>query len=899
MDVREVFLKYFEKKDHLVLKSSGLIPHNDPSVLLTTAGMQQFKPYYLGVKKPPSKRIATVQKCFRTSDIDKVGYTDKHLTFFEMLGNFSFGDYFKKEAIKYSLDFLLNELKIPLDKLRVAVFNGSNDIKADLESIKYWKENGVDDNKIYRFGKEDNFWGPAGDTGPCGPCSEIYYDFGEGYGCGRKDCSPKCECNRFFEIWNLVFTQYNYDGKKYSELPQRNIDTGMGMERIMAVIEGVPSVFKTSLFSEIIKKIEELSDEKSRKNEQEFERSLRIIADHIRAIYFLISDGVVTSNEGRGYILRRIIRRCIRFGRLIGIKDYFLNDIGELVIKSYSKWYPELLDKKDFSFKLVSDEEKRFTKTLKEGNRVLIQKVREIKKASGKFIDSRDAFKLYDTFGFPVELTREILGENKIDIDLKKFDDYMKEHVRKSKNKELVDKKVDKDIGIYNSISKYIEVEFMGYQKSNMKTVIEKIIKSDKDNNKIFASKLIEGDEGEIILKETPFYGEKGGQIGDRGVIAKNNKNIFKVLDTFIPVEGVYSHKGSIKKGELRVGDKVNAEVDCGFRKNVSRNHTATHILHWALRTMFGNEVKQAGSFVGEDRFRFDYSIYNPPSENEIKKIERIVNEKIQKDDPVRCFETTKEFAEELGAMALFDEKYGKFVRVVEINNYSRELCGGIHVQRTGEIGLFKIISDSGTGANLRRIEALTGIHAYEYTEEKEKILRNVSASLEVDESRVPETLKKLKEDAIKKENDLISLEMRIAKREIIDKSGYKPSDTSLKIIDYDFSRSGLLSDMRVNDIGKVGDWTRDYFNGRNTFIVFGSIINGKSVLILSSTKDLVDRGIDCGRIANELSKEIKGGGGGKPHYAQMGFDAKYLEKAIEMVKKRVLNILESKEKKK
>ncbi len=894
MDVRETFIEYFEKKGHMVLASSGLIPHNDRSVLLTTAGMQQFKPYFLGIKNPPSKRITTVQKCFRTSDIDSVGYTDKHLTFFEMLGNFSFGDYFKKEAINYSLDFLLNELKIPADRLKVAVFKGNKDIPADLESVKYWKESGITGDKIYRFGKDDNFWGPAGDTGPCGPCSEIYYDFGEEYGCGKKTCSPKCDCNRFLEIWNLVFTQYNYDGKNYKELPQKNIDTGMGLERIMAVLEGVPSVFKTSLFVEIIRKIEELSDKNSRVNKPEFDRSLRIIADHIRAIYFLISDGVVPSNEKRGYILRRIIRRCIRFGRLIGINDYFLNDIGEVVINKYSKWYPELLEKKNFSFKMVSDEEKRFTRTLKEGNKVLIQKVKEIKKAKGKYINPGDAFRLYDTYGFPVELTGEILSENKIKIDLNKFNRYLKEHTKKSKSKGSSGVKLNKDIELYGPLSKEMKVEFLGYNRSNLSTVIEKIIKTDGDGNKKFASQLIEAEEGEIILRETPFYGEMGGQVGDRGSIRKDN-NIFKVTGCFIPVEGIYTHKGSIKKGKLKVGDGIIAEVDSKFKKNVSRNHTATHILHWALKSIYGNEVKQAGSFVGEDRFRFDYSIYNAPSESDIKKIEAMVNEKIQKDEPVRCYETTREYAGEIGAIALFDEKYGRFVRVVEINNYSRELCGGIHVGRTGEIGLFKIISDSGTGANLRRIEALTGIHAYRYLEKKDEILNKISAGLEVKDSRIPEAIEKLKDNIKKRENELLLLKMKVAKREIIKKSGFKPSDTGLKIIDYDFSDSDLLYDMEISGIGKVGDWIIDYFKGLNTFLIFGSRVDNKSVLILNSTADLSARGVDCGKIAGEIGKQLEGGGGGKPKYAQMGFSDRNTGKAIKLVRDRVLGILKDK----
>ncbi len=896
MDVRKKFLDYFEKKKHMAMPSSELIPRNDPSVLLTTAGMQQFKPYFLGVEKPPNKRIATVQKCFRTSDIDEVGYTDRHLTFFEMLGNFSFGDYFKKEAIKYSLDFLLSIMEIPIDKLAVAVFKGNSDIPADLESIEYWKESGIGTDKIYKFGKEENFWGPAGDTGPCGPCSEIYYDFGKEFGCGRKDCGPNCDCSRFLEVWNLVFTQYNFDGKKFIELPRKNIDTGMGLERLTAVLNRNPSVFKTYLFKDIVEKIEELSEKKnnskSSRDREEFDRSVKVIADHARAIYFLISDGVVPSNEGRGYILRRIIRRAIRYGKLIGIKDNFLNSIGKVVIKQYSKWYPLLLEKKEFSFKLISDEEKRFSKTLNEGSKVLVQKVREVKKAKKEYINPKDAFRLYDTFGFPVELTKEILSENKIKLDVKKFNDYLKEHTEKSRKKAKSGEKISKYMDIYRRISKNVEVEFSGYNKYSIKTLIKNIVKIDKQGNKKLTSKLSGGEKGEIILKETPFYGEKGGEAGDKGIIRRDG-SIFSVSDCVIPFEGIYTHIGVIKKGELKIGDEVSAEVNRGYRRDISKNHTATHILHWVLRSIFGDAIKQAGSFVAEDRFRFDYSIYDAPSEGDIKRIESIVNEKIQNDDPVRCFETTREFSEEIGAIALFDEKYGKFVRVVEIDNYSRELCGGIHVRRTGEIGLFKIISDSSTGANLRRIEAATGMYAYNYIEEKNSILKKVSESLAVEDSKVPDTIEKLKDNIKKKEEELTLLQVDSAKKDIIKNSGYSNKDSGLKIIDYDFSQSSALKDMKINDIGKVADEIKSHFRGVSTFIVFGSMAGSKPVIVVSSTIDIVKKGINCGKIAGEIGKMLKGGGGGNPQYAQMGFPVKSsIKKAIGLVKDKVLDVL-------
>lgn len=902
MDIRKKFLDYFEKKDHLILPSSGLIPENDPSVLLTTAGMQQFKPYFLGIKKPPKKRIATVQKCFRTSDIDSVGYTSKHCTFFEMLGNFSFGDYFKKEAIEYALDFILNILKIPMDRIFVAVFKGDDDIPADEESINYWKKNGIPEDRVYEFDKEENFWGPAGDTGPCGPCTEIYYDFGKEYGCGREKCNPNCDCERFIEIWNLVFTEYNFDGKKYNALPQKNIDTGMGLERIAAVMDKDPSIFKTALFKKIVKKVLEISEntaggEKDFGNRSDinFNKAIRIIADHARAIYFLISDGVSPSNEGRGYILRRIIRRAVRFGRQLGIKDYFLNSIGEVVVDEYSDVYSGISEERDFSFKLVDDEEKRFTETLKEGSKVLMRKIKEIKKHKGAYLDPGDAFKLYDTYGFPVELTEEILNESSLKLDKKKFNLHLEKHIERSKSKKSFDKKVTKDLVLYQRISNDSELEFIGYQNTSSETSIENIIKTDKNGNKKIVRDLSEGEKGEIILRKTPFYGEKGGQIGDIGII-KNNGAYFKVNECVIPVEGIYIHKGVLNKGKLKKGDRVSAVVDHKHRKNISRNHTATHLLQWALRSVFGKEVKQSGSFVGDDKFRFDYSIYSLPGGKELEKVEWMINEKIQNNDTVRCFETTREFAEEIGAVSLFDEKYGKFVRVVEIDNYSRELCGGIHVKRTGDIGIFKIISETGVGANLRRIEGVTGMYAYNFLLEKQKALCDVSSKLEVDEGNVINALDNIKSEIRKKEEEMASLQIKIVIKEITDKFDYSPESRDPNIIDMDFSKSKVISSMDIKSMGKAGDDIKGHFKGKSTFIVFGNIINKKPVMVLQATDDLIKKGVDCGRIAGEISKKIKGGGGGKPGFAQLGgSDPDSLPGAIKIVKDKVLEILKKK----
>ena len=887
MDIRKKFLDYFKTKEHLILPSSGLIPENDPSVLFTTAGMQQFKPYYLGTEKPPKNRISTVQKCFRTSDIDSVGYTDKHLTFFEMLGNFSFGDYFKKEAIDLAFDFIVNVLKIPQDRLLIAVFEGDDQIPADTESIKYWKKHGFNDEVIYRFDKKENFWGPAGETGPCGPCTEIYYDFGRKAGCGKPDCGLNCDCGRFLEIWNLVFTQYNFDGKKYTELPKKNIDTGMGAERIIAVLENESSIFRTTLFKKILKKIQEISGKKltspgDDNYDTDANRAIRILADHIRAIYFLISDGVNPSNEGRGYILRRIIRRAVRFGKQIGINDYFINDIGMVVVKQYSPNYPGLSEKSRFAAKLVLDEEKRFTKTLKEGSRILAEKISEIKDTGRDFLDPEDAFRLYETYGFPVELTTEILDENGLKLDHDKFEHYFKQHTEKSKKKTSFDKKIDKNLDLYRNLAKEIHVEFLGYEKDQANTVIEKIISPPDSGNTMVIEELSAGEKGEIILKDTVFYGEKGGQVGDPGII-RSKGGIFIVKDTQIPVENLFVHKGFVKEGKIKTGEEVDIEVSNIARRDIRKNHTSTHLLHWALRNVFGDQLKQSGSFVSSDRFRFDYSIYDTPSREQIEKVERLVNEKIQRDDPVRCFETTRDYAQQLGTIALFDEKYGKFVRIVETGNYSRELCGGLHVRRTGQIGLLLIISDSSIGANLRRIEAVTGMHAFNILKDKEGILESTGANLEVDIEKLPETVKKLKEENIKISEELRSLRVKISAGNILKGMKEEIEKEEYKIIYYNFSKDSAFSSLDVKSMGQVSDFLKNSFKNLKTFIALGNLNEGKLVIILSCTKDMVESGVDCGKLAREMGKIVKGGGGGRPEYAQLGgTDPQSLDEAIE-----------------
>lgn len=897
MDIRKEFLEFFKKNDHLILASSGLIPDNDPSVLLTTAGMQQFKPYYLGVKKPPYPRISTVQKCFRTSDIERIGDTERHLTFFEMLGNFAFADYFKKEAISMALNFLLNILKIPENKLYFTVFGGHKELPIDEDARKYWISNGIKADRIFNFGMKDNFWGPAGTTGPCGPSTEIYYDFGPEYGCGSSSCNPNCDCGRYIEIWNLVFTQYNFDSKNYKDLPNKNIDTGMGLERIYAAVSNSISVYRTPLFFEILKKLKDISGMELKikvesNDDINISRALKIISDHSRSIYFLISDGVMPSNEGRGYILRRIIRRAIRFGRILGINDYFLNEIGSVIISQYSPAYPELNERKDFAFQIVSDEEKRFSNTLKEGTRLLSASIADLKKKNDKFLDPNDAFRLYETYGFPVELTKEILAENNLLIDMEKINLFMKKHVEDSKEKTLFDKKLIENIDEYKAFSKEIECEFTGYEKIETSSKIIKMLKKE-GNKKIVCEELLENDSGEIILGKTPFYGEKGGEIGDKGLIVLNDDSVFVVEDTRIPVEGIFIHCGSVRKGKFKINDNIQAKVDIAFRKAISKNHSATHLLHWALRTLYGKEAVQAGSFVSDLRIRFDYNFSGEPEREMVSKLENLINKKIQENDIVKIFETTKAYAEEIGAVALFEEKYGKFVRVVEIDDYSRELCGGMHVKRTGEIGLFKIVQDSGIGSNLRRIEAATGFTALNLLNERSDIVKETSVHLGVDDSEIIGNIINLKTSVENLNIKLENLTIKIAKTDILNKysSSFKPGD--LKIILFDFSGLDYGENLSAKTIGVLSDEIKNYFKNEKIFIALANSINCKPVMIFNASKDLIEKGINCSVIAKDTGKIIGGGGGGKPDFAQSGgSDLTLVEKAFEFLQERIKNIL-------
>jgi len=856
-DIRNRFLKFFKDKNHLIIPSSSLIPLDDPTVLLTTAGVQQVMPFFLGLKEPKSKKLASCQKCFRTTDIDNVGLTPKHLTFFEMLGNFSVGDYFKEKAIYWAWEFLIKEIKIDSSKLWVTVFEGNKDIPSDEESIDIWKKVGVSSDKIRKFGKVDNFWGPPGEKGPCGPCSEIHFDRGKQYGCKKAECGPNCEqCNRFIEVWNLVFTQYNFDGKNYILLSQKNIDTGMGLERLASIMQNVQSVFKTDLYNEIIEETEKLSNKNFGIN-LDWDRSFRIIADHIKGATFLICDGVFPSNEGRGYVLRRIIRRAITNGKSLGIYHKFVRTISEVVINMMKSVYPELEKNKKYILDVLETEEKKFSKTLKQGIRILEDKIKNLKKSKQFIIPGETAFKLYDTYGFPIDLTKDVAKKYNFKIDLKNFSNLLEQQKQRARSFRSFFDRDEEILTIYSPIIKRVKSKFVGYEKDFIKTEIVGII-----SNGIEVQKVSKDDEAEIIISKTPFYAEKGGQVGDIGWI-RSETGEFNVTNTFPVNDILNSHCGIVIDGEIKIGQKVEAKIDVKNRNEISKNHTATHLLHWALRTVLGEHVKQSGSLVESERLRFDFTHHSSLSEEQRRKVENLVNKMIFANHDVRAFVTSLDYAKEIGTIMIFGEKYGDFVRVLEIGDFSRELCGGTHVAKLGSIGLFKIINEESIGSNLRRIESVTGKKAIEYINQQEKIISEISGLLSVEKTNIIKKIEKISKDLKEKESELEKIKKKVISLELekILKT-YEEKD-EIKIF------SGLLKFRNMKDLQSMVRTIQKRF--KDSFIIIGSNLKYKSYLIAAASGKALEVGINCDEIIRNVSKYINGKGGGKKGFSQAG----------------------------
>ena len=855
-ELRKMYLDFFESKGHLKMNSFSLVPHNDNSLLLINAGMAPLKPYFTGQEIPPRRRVTTCQKCVRTGDIDNVGKTARHLTFFEMLGNFSFGDYFKHEAIAWSWEFLTQIIGMDPDRLYPSIYG------EDEEAFDIWtKEIGVPAEKITRFyrdpetGECDNFWEHG--AGPCGPCSEIYYDRGEKYGCGKPDCKVGCDCDRFMEVWNNVFTQFNGDGKGgYEELANKNIDTGMGLERLAVVVQDVDSVFDIDTMKAIRDHICEMSG-KTYETDAMDDVSIRLITDHIRSSTFLISDGVMPSNEGRGYVLRRLIRRAARHGKLLGIQGTFLADLAKTVIRESKDGYPELEEKKEFILNVLTQEENKFGNTIDQGLSILNEMEENMKAKGVKILSGEDAFKLYDTYGFPMDLTEEILDEKGFSIDEAGFQECMKQQKEKARKARKVTNYMGADVTVYESIDPAITTEFVGYDSL---THDAPILALTTENDVVQA--LTDGDVGTIIVGETPFYATMGGQVGDTGVIT-TEQGEFVVEDTVKLVGNKVGHIGRVTKGMFTVGDVVTLKVDENRRMATCKNHSATHLLQKALRIVLGNHVEQSGSYNDAERLRFDFIHFQAMTAEEIARVEAIVNEEIAANLPVVTEVLTIEEAKKTGAMALFGEKYGEKVRVVEMGDFSKEFCGGTHVKNTGAVGSFKIISENGVAAGVRRIEALTGAGVTKYYAELEACLNDAAKVVKATPATLVEKCEHLMAElkALQSENE--SLKSKAAKdalgdvmNQVVDVKGVKLLATSVPGVDMNGLRD--LGDQLKN---KLGDGV----------VVLASELDGKVNLIAMATDGAQAKGAHAGNLIKGIAALVGGGGGGRPNMAQAG----------------------------
>ncbi|MBE6700360.1 MAG: alanine--tRNA ligase [Ruminococcaceae bacterium] len=845
-DLREAYLSFFESKGHLRLKSFSLVPHNDNSLLLINSGMAPMKPYFKGTEEPPRKRVTTCQKCIRTPDLENVGKTARHGTYFEMLGNFSFGDYFKNEAIQWAWEFLTVTLEIPADLLWPSIY------EEDEEAFEIWtKVVGVPAQRVVRMGKADNFWEHG--SGPCGPCSEIYFDRGEKYGCGSPDCRPGCECDRYMEIWNNVFSQFDNDGHgNYTELCQKNIDTGMGLERLACVMQGVDNLFEVDTVRKILDTVCSLSGKVYGK-EYASDVSIRIITDHIRSSTFMISDGVMPSNEGRGYVLRRLIRRAARHGRLIGIKGAFLSTLADVVIECNQGAYPELKERQDYIKKILSIEEERFDATIDSGLNILSAMVDELKKNNKTVLSGEDAFKLYDTFGFPVDLTREIIAEDGLTLDDKTFSALMTEQKERARAGRKAGGGWDNTTA---TLAEGIEkTEFLGYTDTECDATVVAIF---KDGEKCEA--VMEG-EATIVFDRTVFYGEGGGQVGDSGkIVANGNKT--EVVDTK-KQDSVYFHECNVN-ALISVGDKVTLVIDKTRRDAIRRNHSTAHMLQSALRHVLGEHVEQAGSLVDENRVRFDFKHFAPMTKEEIKKVEDLVNEYILSASAVETIETDPETAKKMGAMALFGEKYGSVVRLVKMGDVSMELCAGTHLKNTAEAGLFRVLSESSVAAGIRRIEGTTGTGVLSLMEDREKLLQECMSLLKVNDlstvlSRINALTQELKDT--KSELDSLRSKMAAAAGAALENSILKTDKFSLLF--------GEIKDAKADVLRSEGDRLREKYP--DIVGVIYSVNDGKIVFSAFCGKDALEKGAHAGNILKTISPIVGGGGGGRPDSASSG----------------------------
>ena len=848
--LRKMFLDFFESKGHLIMKSFSLVPHNDKSLLLINAGMAPLKPYFTGAEIPPRKRVATCQKCIRTGDIENVGKTARHGTFFEMLGNFSFGDYFKKEAIAWSWEFLTEVVGLDPERLYPSVY------LEDDEAFDIWnKQIGIPAERIYRFGKEDNFWEHG--AGPCGPCSEIYYDRGEKYGCGKEGCTVGCDCDRYIEVWNNVFTQFENDGEgHYETLKQKNIDTGMGLERLAVVVQDVDSIFDVDTICALRNKVCEFAGVTYKEDENK-DVSIRLITDHIRSATFMISDGIMPSNEGRGYVLRRLIRRAARHGRLLGISGKFLSELSATVIEGSKEGYPELEEKKDFIFKVLSQEEDNFNKTIDQGLSILASMENNMQQKGDKTLAGKDAFTLYDTYGFPLDLTKEILEEKGYSVDEEGFKTAMDEQRTKARNARETTNYMGADATVYDQIDASVTTKFVGYDKLSCESKI--IVLTTEDE---ITQALSDGQKGTIFVEETTFYATMGGQEGDTGVIRTADAE-FAVENTIKLLGGKVGHVGKVTKGMFKTGDTVTLEVDPKERINTCKNHSATHLLQKALKTVLGAHVEQKGSLVTPDRLRFDFAHFAPMTQEEIEKVEKIVNEEIAAALPVKTEEMAIEDAKKSGAMALFGEKYGETVRVVSMGDFSKELCGGTHVPNTGVITTFKILSESGISAGVRRIEALTGDAVFAYYHDIERELEEAAKAVKATPATLLDRLHHMTEELKAAHSEIESLKSKMAKDALGDVTADVQDIKGVKLL------AKKLENVDMNGLRDLGDQLKE--NLRDGVIVLASVSDGKVSLLAMATDGAQKKGAHAGNLIKGIASEVGGGGGGRPNMAQAG----------------------------
>ena len=849
-ELRRMFLEFFESKGHLAMKSFSLVPHNDKSLLLINSGMAPLKPYFTGQEIPPRRRVTTCQKCIRTGDIENVGKTARHGTFFEMLGNFSFGDYFKDEAIHWTWEFLTEVVGLDPDRLYPSIYQD------DDEAFEIWnKEIGIPADRIFKFGKEDNFWEHG--AGPCGPCSEVYYDRGEKYGCGQPGCTVGCECDRYMEIWNNVFTQFDNDGhNNYTELEQKNIDTGMGLERLACIVQDVDSMFDIDTLKALRDHVCNMAGVEYQEDDNT-DTSIRVLTDHIRSVTFMISDGILPSNSGRGYVLRRLLRRACRHGRLLGIKGAFLVELAQTVIDGSKDGYPELEEKKTFILNVLHNEESQFNKTIDQGLKILADLEAEMKEAGKSVLGGSDAFRLYDTYGFPIDLTKEILEEKGYTIDEDGFKEEMEVQRKRARESRAVSNYMGADATVYDEIDRNITTEFDGYDKLEAASKVT-VLTTETE----IVDSLMEGQKGTIFVEKTPFYATMGGQEGDTGVITTAN-GVFRVEDTIKLRGGKYGHVGVMESGMISNGDEVTLKVDEQERKDTCKNHSATHLLQKALKTVLGAHVEQKGSLVNPTRLRFDFAHFQAMTPEEIAETEALVNKEIQAALPVTTQIMGIEEAKKTGAMALFGEKYGDEVRVVSMGDFSVELCGGTHVANTANITLFKIVSEAGVAAGVRRIEALTGNNVIEYYRQMEENLHTIAKTLKTSPAEITEKITHLQKEVKELQSENESLKSKMAQDSLGNVMDQVVEVKGVKVL------ASAVDGVDMNGLRDLGDQLKEKLG--EGVVVLASAKDGKVSLLAMATQGAMDKGAHAGNLIKAAAAIVGGGGGGRPNMAQAG----------------------------